>query len=57
MGFFKVLTCIGAAVGFLMVLASFTMSAPQQAAVAGVALFFVIAPYCINGVIYRTRRD
>jgi len=57
MGLFKVLTIIGAVVGLLIILSSFSMSAPQQAAAAGVALFFVVAPYCVNGVIYRSKRD
>jgi len=56
-GLFKILTFIGATIGLLIVLLSFSMSAPQQGAAAGVALFLVIAPYCVNGVIHRSRRD
>jgi hypothetical protein len=57
MSVFKVLTFIGAALGALFVALSFGMSAPQQGAAAGVALFLVIAPYCVHGVIHRSRRD
>lgn len=53
---FKILTFVGALIGAILVLGSFADdSAPRQAAAAGIALFFVIAPYCVHGVIYRSR--
>lgn len=58
MGVFKVLTFIGAALGLLLVIAS--MDAPgaaQQAAAAAVAVFLVAAPYCVHGVMFRSKRD
>lgn len=55
---FKILTFVGAAIGALLVFSSFADdSAPRQAASAAVALFFVVAPYCVHGVIYRSRKD
>lgn len=57
MGLFKILTFIGAGIGLLLVL--LTLGAPgaaQQGAAAAMAVFFVVAPYCIHGVIYRSRR-
>ncbi|MYL97072.1 hypothetical protein GR702_04700 [Novosphingobium sp. FGD1] len=57
MALFKVLTFVGAVIGLLLVVASFSMSAPQQGAAAAVAVFLVIAPYCVHGVMYRSRRD
>lgn len=58
MNLWKIATFIGALVGALFVFGTLVDgSAPQQAAAAGVALFFVVAPYCIHGVIYRTKRD
>lgn len=55
---FKVLTIIGALIGFAFVLLSFGFEgAPQQAAAAGVALFLVVAPYCVHGVLYRSRKN
>jgi hypothetical protein len=54
----KFATFFGAAIGALLVFGTFVeASAPQQAAAAGIALFFVVAPYCIHGVIYRSKRD
>lgn len=56
MRLFKILTMVGAALGTLLVLASFSMpGAAQQAAAAAVALFLVATPYCIHGVLYRSR--
>lgn len=56
MGIFKVLTFIGALIGLLLVIGSMGMpGAPQQAAAAAIAMFLVVAPYCIHGVIYRSR--
>jgi hypothetical protein len=58
MNLWKIATFIGALVGALIVIGTLVDgTAPQQAAAAGVALFFVVAPYCIHGVIYRTKRD
>jgi hypothetical protein len=58
MNLWKIATFIGALVGALIVFGALVDgSAPQQAAAAGVALFFVVAPYCIHGVIYRSKRD
>ena len=56
MKLFKILTFIGAALGLLLVLGS--MDAPgaaQQAAAAAIALFLVAAPYCVHGVMHRSR--
>jgi ABC-type antimicrobial peptide transport system permease subunit len=58
MNLWKILTFIGAAIGALFVFGALASgSAPQQAAAAGIALFFVVAPYCVQGVIYRAKRD
>ena len=58
MNLWKIATFIGALVGALIVFGALVDgSAPQQAAAAGVSLFFVVAPYCIHGVIYRSKRD
>ena len=57
MGLFKILTFVGATLGLLIVIISFGMSAPQQGAAAAVAVFLVVAPYCVHGVIYRSRQD
>lgn len=52
------MTFVGAAIGALLVFGAIADgSAPQQAAAAGIALFFVVAPYCVQGVIYRARKD
>ena len=56
MAAWKILTFLGAAIGALFVFGTMADgSAPQQAAAAGVALFFVVAPYCIHGVIFRSK--
>ena len=55
---FKILTIIGAAIGLALVI--MTMDAPgaaQQAAAAAIAVFLVAAPYCVHGVIYRSKDD
>lgn len=53
---FRILTFVGAVIGAILVLGSFADdSAPRQAAAAGIALFFVVAPYCVHGVIYRSK--
>jgi len=58
MTLFKVLTFIGAILGLLLVIASFSMpGAAQQGAAAAVAVFLVAAPYCVHGVMYRSRKD
>jgi hypothetical protein len=58
MSLFKILTFIGAAIGAILVFGSFADdSAPRQAAAAGIALFFVVAPYCVHGVIHRSKKD
>ncbi len=55
MGFFKVLTIIGAMVGFVIVIMSLgAPGAAQQAAGAAIAMFLVVAPYCIHGVLFRS---
>lgn len=54
---FKILTFIGAAIGAIFVFGTMIdASAPQQAAAAGIALFLVVAPYCVHGVIHRSKR-
>lgn len=58
MKLWKIVTFVGAAIGALLVFGAIADgSAPQQAAAAGIALFFVVAPYCVQGVIYRSRKD
>lgn len=55
MGFFKALTIIDAVIGLVIVLV--TLRAPgaaQQAGGAAIAIFLVIAPYCIHGVLFRS---
>lgn len=57
MDVFKILTIIGAVIGSLFVVMAFGMQgAPQQAATVAFALFFVIMPYCVHGVLYRSKR-
>jgi len=57
MGLFAVLTYIGAAIAALLLAATIfaTMSAPQQAAMAAIALCFVVIPYCVFSTIARSR--
>lgn len=58
MKLWKLATFVGAIIGALIVFGSLIDgSAPQQAAAAGIAMFFVVAPYCVHGVIYRSKRD
>jgi len=58
MKLWKLMTFVGAFIGALIIFGTLMDgSAPQQAAAAGIALFFVVAPYCVHGVIYRSRRD
>ena len=55
MGFFKALTIIDAVIGLVIVLV--TLRAPgaaQQAGGAAIAIFLIIAPYCIHGVLFRS---
>ena len=54
MQFWKICTFVGALIGGLLMLSAITDdSAPRQAASAAMALFFVIAPYCLHGVLFR----
>jgi hypothetical protein len=56
MGFFKILTFVGAGLGSLLVAASFGMpGAAQQGAAAAVGLFMVAMPYCVHGVLHRSK--
>ncbi len=56
MNIWKFVTFVGAAIGALLVFGSLADgSAPQQAAAAGIALFFVVAPYCLHGVLFRSK--
>ena len=56
MNFWKICTFIGALIGGLFVLGAMADgSAPQQAAAADIAIFFVAAPYCLHGVLFRSK--
>lgn len=50
--FFSLLTFIGAALGTLALLFSFTGSAPQAAAGAAAAVALVVIPYCLAKLIW-----
>jgi hypothetical protein len=52
-----ILTSIGAGFSiltFLLALAP-SNSAPQQAALAAISLGFILIPYCINGLVWRSQ--
>lgn len=54
MSFWKFCTFVGALVGGLFILGALgDTSAPRQAAAAAFAIFFVAAPYCLHGVLFR----
>lgn len=51
---FEFLTGVGAALATIILVMAFTSnSAPQQAAAAGIALCFVVIPYCVLGMLQR----
>jgi hypothetical protein len=52
---FEILTWIGAAFASLLLLTAFAggISAPQQAAAAGMAIGLVVIPYCVTGMLQR----
>lgn len=54
---FKILTILGALLGLILMISSLPMSAIAQTEAAAVALFLVVAPYCVHGVIYRSKGD
>lgn len=56
MAVFRILTFLGAVIGLILVISSLPMSAIAQTESAVVALFLVVAPYCVHGVIYRSKR-
>lgn len=53
--FFEVLTGLGATIATLLLLAALAsgMSAPQQGALAAIAIGFVVIPYCVLGMLQR----
>ncbi|WP_314712909.1 hypothetical protein [Sphingobium yanoikuyae] len=53
---FKILTFVGAALGLILMISSLPMSAVAQTEAAAVALFLVVAPYCVHGVLYRSKK-
>jgi hypothetical protein len=53
----NILAVVGAVLGALILFLTLAASkgAPQEAAGAAIALCFTVIPYCINGLVWRSR--